>query len=94
MPYYVVLLNLLEAGMKDLQEGGKARAQFLEQLQKAGGRSVAGYLTFGQYDAVEIIEAPSDELFLRMALMGPTGQVRTTTLKAFPIDDVLKMIKK
>ena len=94
MPYYVVLVNLLEGAVKDLQEGGKARAQFIEQLEKAGGRSVGGYLTFGQYDAVEIIEAPNDELLLRMALMGPPGLVRTTTLKAFPIDDVLKMIKK
>ena len=94
MPYYIILLNLLEGGQRDIQEGGKARAQIFEQLQKAGGRSVGGYFTFGQYDAVEIVEAPNDELILRLALMAPPGQVRTTTLKAFPIDEVMKMIKK
>ncbi len=94
MPYYVVLVNLLEGGLKDLQEGGKGRAQFMDELKKAGGREVAGYFTFGQYDAVEIIEAPNDEFLLRMALSGPPGMVRTTTLKAFPFEDVMKMVKK
>ncbi len=94
MPYYVVLVNLLEGGRKDLQEGAKGRTQVMEQLQKAGGRSVGGYLTFGEYDAVEIVEAPSDEVMLRIAMMAPPGQVRTTTLKAFPFDQAQKLLKK
>ncbi len=94
MPYYVILVKLLEGGRKDLQEGGKGRAQIIEQLKKAGGRSVGGYLTFGEYDAVEIVEAPSDEVILRLAMMAPPGQVRTTTLKAFPFDEGLKMVRK
>jgi len=94
MPYYVVLVNLLEGGQKDLQEGAKGRAQFIEELKKAGGRSVGGYVTFGQYDGVEIIEAPNDEFLLRMALSGPPGMVKTTTLKAFPFEDAMKMVKK
>jgi uncharacterized protein with GYD domain len=94
MPYYVVLINLLEGGQKDLQEGGKGRAQFMEALKKAGGRSVGSYFTFGQYDAVEIIEAPNDEFLLRVALTSPPGQIRTTTLKAFPFEDAMKMAKK
>ncbi len=94
MPYYVVLVNLLEGGQKELQEGAKSRDRFIEGLEKAGGRSVGAYLTFGQYDAVEIIEAPNDEILLRMALLSPPGMVRTTTLKAFPIEDVMKMVKK
>jgi uncharacterized protein with GYD domain len=36
MPYYVILVNLLEGGRKDLQEGVKDRTQIMEQLQKAG----------------------------------------------------------
>jgi uncharacterized protein with GYD domain len=31
---------------------------------------------------------------LRLAMMAPPGQVRTTTLKAFPFDQALKMVKK
>jgi uncharacterized protein with GYD domain len=94
MPFYVILVNLLEGGKKDLQEGAKGRAQVLEQLQKAGGRSVGGYLTFGKYDAIEIVEAPNDDVMLRLMTMAPPGQVRTTTLKAFPFDQALKLIKK
>ena len=94
MPYYVILVNLLEGGRKDLQEGAKGRAQVMEQLQKAGGRSVGGYLTFGKYDAVEIVEAPNDEVMLRLAMMAPPGQVRTTTLKAFLFEQGLKLLKK
>jgi uncharacterized protein with GYD domain len=94
MPFYVVLVKLLEGGRRDLQEGGRGRAQVMEQLQKAGGRSVGGYLTFGEYDAVEIVEAPNDDVMLRIAMSAPPGQVLTTTLKAFPFDQALKLVKK
>ncbi len=55
-------------------------------------REVPGYFTFGQYDGAEIIEAPNDEFLLCMALSGPPGMVRTSTDKAFPLEEVMKSL--
>lgn len=53
-------------------------------LKDHGAEMKATYLTFGQYDFVAIIEAPSDEVFARVVLaLAAQGNVRTTTLKAF-----------
>ena len=55
---------------------------------------VGGYYTFGEYDVVIIIEAPSDEIVMSLMLkVGSAGNVRTKTLKAFAAEDAWKIIK-
>ena len=53
----------------------------------------AFYLTMGQYDAVCIIEAPSDEAYTTTLLgIASAGAVRTETLRAFPEEQYRKLI--
>jgi uncharacterized protein with GYD domain len=90
MPTYILLVNLLEKGQQDLQHGGKTREEFINQLKKAGGRPIAGYATFGPYDAVEIIEVPNDEAMLGLVSSVPPGTIKTTTMRAFDMNTLLK----
>jgi uncharacterized protein with GYD domain len=47
----------------------------------------------GQYDAVAISEAPSDEGYAGTLLaIGSAGAVRTETLRAFPEEDYRKIV--
>jgi len=49
----------------------------------------------GEYDAVAIVEAPSDEVLMtHMAGVGAQGEIRTTTLRAFPTEEFAEMVKK
>jgi uncharacterized protein with GYD domain len=49
----------------------------------------------GKYDGAAIVEAPSDEAFLKIALgLGSLGNVRTTTLKAWPHTEIGKVINQ
>jgi uncharacterized protein with GYD domain len=49
--------------------------------------------TMGKYDGATIVEAPSDEAFLKVALsLGSLGNVRTTTLKAWTVPEAAKVI--
>jgi len=49
----------------------------------------------GQYDRLLIMEAPSDDAAATIALsMGVTGNVRTTTLKAFTNEEFVKIVNK
>jgi uncharacterized protein with GYD domain len=55
---------------------------------------VGGYYTFGEYDVVIIVEAPSDEIIMSLMLkVGSAGNVRTETMKAFAAEDAWKIIK-
>jgi uncharacterized protein with GYD domain len=55
---------------------------------------VGGYLTFGEYDYIIIIEAPNDEAVMSLMLkVGSYGNVRTKTLKAFTAEEGREIIK-
>ena len=94
MPHYIVLVTLTEKGKQNFKQGWtKDRAQVKAQVQKMGGK-MTGYMTFGQYDVVELLELPDDPAAARFATMaGATGLVNTVTLKAFPEDEVDEMVR-
>ena len=95
MPHYIVLIKLTEKGRQNLKQAWtKDRQQVKAQIQKMGGK-MTGYMTFGQYDIVELLELPDDKAAARFALMaGATGDVSTVTLKAFSEDEVDKMVQE
>jgi uncharacterized protein with GYD domain len=60
-----------------------------------GGKLLGLYFTMGEYDYVGIAEAPSDEVALTFLMtMGAAGNVKTTTLKAFKIEELAAIVKK
>jgi uncharacterized protein with GYD domain len=87
VPTYISLLNYTDQGIRDLKGSPERQQQAEQQLQQLGGRFIGHYLTMGTYDYVLVWEAPDDETAARFMLMvGSAGNVRTTTLKAFPQD--------
>jgi len=95
MPHYIVLVKFTEKGMQNTKQAWtKDRPKVKAQVQKIGGK-MTGYMTFGQYDAVELLELPDDKAAMRFAMMaGATGLVRTVSLKAFSEDEVDKMVQE
>jgi len=94
MPHYVSLIKWTEQGLRTVRESPKRAEAAMALAQKMGGRMQLWY-TFGEYDAVAISEAPSDEVALQIALqLGAQGNVRTTTLKAWSIEEATKVIAK
>jgi uncharacterized protein with GYD domain len=95
MAHYIVLVKLTEKGKENFKQGWtKDRVQVKAQVQKMGGK-MTGYMTFGQYDVVELLELPDDKAAARFAMMaGATGLVNTVTLKAFSEDEVDKMVQE
>ena len=61
MPHYIVLVKLTEKGAENFKQGWtKDRPKVKAQVQKMGG-TMTGYMTFGQYDIVELLELPDDK---------------------------------
>jgi uncharacterized protein with GYD domain len=95
MPHYIVLGKLTEKGRQNLKQGWtKDRLQVKAQIEKIGGKMTT-YMTFGQYDFVQVVELPDDKAAARVATMaGATGMITTMTLKAFSEDEVDKMVQE
>src|SRR5437879_932542 len=85
MTTYIGLVNYTDAGMRHIKESPKRLDQAKALLREMGGELKAFYMTMGAFDIVYIYEAPDDAVSARFSLLlGSLGNVRTTTMKAFP----------
>jgi len=95
MPYYITLVNWTDQGIRNVKDSPKRAAAARAAVEKAGGKWLGFYYTFGQYDMVLISEGLNDEAAMSVNLaIGSQGSVRTTTLKAFPEAEAFKIIEK
>ena len=95
MPYYIILLNWTDQGIKNVKEAPKRVAQAKALVEKRGGKWLGFYYTFGQYDMVAIIEGTNDEnAFSTVLTVAMGGNIRSVTLKAFPEAEAVKLIEK
>jgi uncharacterized protein with GYD domain len=85
MPSYVVLFNWTEQGIKGYKDS-PSRVDAAEQAFADLGIQIKDiYWTLGAYDLVSVFEAPDDEsVTAAMLRLSALGNVRTTTLRAFP----------
>jgi uncharacterized protein with GYD domain len=94
LSHYILLINWTQQGINKIKESSDRYSSFKASVEKAGGKMVGGYYTFGEYDVVIVIEAPNDETVMSLVLrVGSAGNVRTKTLKAFTAEEGIKIIK-
>ena len=94
MPHYILLINWTEQGIIKIKDSSDRYNSFKASLEKASGKFIGLYDTFGEYDVVIIIEAPNDETVMSLMLkVGLAGNVRSKTLKAFSTEEGMKIIK-
>jgi len=85
MTTYVLLVNWTEQGVRQVKDSPKRLDAAKKHLVEMGGSFKSIFMTMGSHDLVAIYEAPDDAVAARFTLMlGMQGNVRTTTLKAFP----------
>ncbi|MDB5542740.1 MAG: uncharacterized protein JWQ89_4467 [Devosia sp.] len=93
MAKYILLLNWTDQGAKSVKESANRYDAAKEAAKKAGCTLETIYLTFGQYDLVGVLDAPSDDAAATFNLrLGMGGNIRGVTLKAFPEADYRRII--
>lgn len=91
MSSYLVLWNWTEQGLRDFKDSPKRAEAFKQLVEKNGGKVVHFWYTMGKYDGATLVEAPSDETLMKIALsVGSLGNIRTTTLKAWTASEAAK----
>lgn len=93
MSTYITLINWTEQGVRNVRDSPKRLDAAREVAEEHGCRLVDLYMTVGQYDLVAVMEAPDDESAAKTMLsIAAGGNVRTTTLKAFPEAEYRKIL--
>jgi uncharacterized protein with GYD domain len=95
MATYVVLGRYTQEGVNAVK-GSLERVQANIERGKAAGIDVKSfYMTMGEYDTVTIIEAPDDATMTAALIgLGQQGFVRTTTMRAFGVDEIPGILEK
>ena len=85
MATYIILANYTDQGIASVKKSPDRLDGARELARSLGAELKDFYLTMGSYDIVCTLESPSDEAAAKFALtIGSLGNVRTTTLRAFP----------
>ena len=95
MPHYLMLTTLTEKGIQTLNSNpGRLREVNLD-LEELGARILHQWVSLGEYDFVNIVEAPDDVTIARLSLvMGARGSSRIESLPLVPVDDLLAALDR
>lgn len=95
MAVYVMLTTLTDAGRKAIQEDPERLKEINKEVEYMGVKILSQYALLGQYDFVNILEAPSNEAVARLAIrLSAKGTTQTLTLAAITIDALIDALKK
>jgi len=95
MATYVMLTTLTDEGRKTIKEKPERIKEVNKEVEGMGVKILAQYALLGQYDFVNIIEAPNNEVISKVAIeLGARGTLQTTTLAAMTLDDFIRSLKK
>jgi len=93
MPMYAMLSTLGPGGWETLREKPDRIREVAAEVEALGLKVHAQYALMGQYDFLNILEAPDDETMAKAAIMlASRGTMRTMTLQAVPIDDLIERL--
>lgn len=92
MPTFMCFLNWTEKAAMAATDAPKRHAGAKALAEKLGGRLVSSYVTTGQFDVVLTLEMPNGDAMTKYAIaLMKTGNVRTTTVRAFSPEEFGKL---
>jgi uncharacterized protein with GYD domain len=90
-----MLTTLTDAGRKAIQEEPERLKEINAETEFMGAKIIAQYALLGQYDFVNILEAPNNEAVAKLAIrMSAKGTTTTLTLAAIDIKDLIQALKQ
>ncbi len=95
MPVYVMLTTLTDEGRKTVKDKPERIREVNKEVEAMGVKILTQYALLGQYDFINILEAPSNEAVTKVALeLGARGTLQTMTLPAISLDDFITAMTK
>jgi uncharacterized protein with GYD domain len=90
---YIMLMKFIDPGIDSIKQASTGRAAGKKAAKMLGITWKQQYLLMGEYDIMTVLEAPNDEVVAKFALMGMTGSLAITTMRAFTESEADKLIK-
>lgn len=90
MGYYVILSKLTDEGRKTIKKKPGRIMEVNKELEEMGVKVLEQFAVMGEFDFVNIVEAPNNEAILKMSVeLGSRGTVQLLSMPALKIDEFL-----
>jgi uncharacterized protein with GYD domain len=89
-----MMTNLTDEGRKTVKSNPQRIKEVNKEVESMGVKIVAQYVMLGQYDFINVLEAPSNEVIAKVATeLGSRGTLQTMTFAALTLDDFIKALR-
>jgi uncharacterized protein with GYD domain len=93
MPTYIMLSTLSPEGVQTVKNNPQRIREVNHEVEQLGASVKAQWATLGQFDFVNVVEAPDESTMARISLeLGSRGTARYETLVAIPIDEFISAL--
>jgi len=90
MPTYILLSSLTAQGVQTLKANPARLREVNRDVEELGARVLHQWATLGQYDFVNVVEAPDNATIAKVSVaLGARGSAKLQTLSALTIDEYL-----
>jgi uncharacterized protein with GYD domain len=94
VPLYLMLTTLTEKGVQTLNSNPGRLREVNRDIEEMGAKVVHQWASIGEYDFVNIVEAPNDVTLAKLSVMlGARGSSRIESLPLIEVDDVLAALE-
>jgi len=93
MPLYIMFSTLTDEGRKTVTNHPERIEEVNREIENMGAYVIAQYACLGQYDFINLIEAPDNEAIMWVSMeLGSRGTVQIMTLPALPIHEFIEKV--
>lgn len=93
MPIYILLSKLSTQGVQTLKSNPDRLREVNKDVEELGAKVLHQWATLGEWDFVNIVEAPDTATIARVSIsLGARGSTTIETLPALEIDELLRAL--
>ena len=90
MPTFIMLSTLTPEGVQTVKNNPQRIKEVNKEVEQIGARVVAQWAVLGQFDFINVIEAPDEKTMAKVSLeLGSRGTASYQSLPAIPIDEFI-----
>jgi len=94
MATYIMLSTLTDEGRKTLKDRPERILEVNREIELLGAQVIDQWALLGEYDFLNIVEAPDNETIMRVSVMlGSRGTVQFLTMPALPVETFIGGLK-
>ena len=93
MPTYIMLSTLTAEGVQTVKNNPQRIKEVNKEIEQIGAKVIAQWAVLGQFDFVNVVEAPDEKTMAKVSLeLSSRGTATYQSLAAIPIDEFITSI--